>query len=580
MGLHFAEISRISAALMAFSMGIENMRKRKLRTLLTCISLSIMVFSLTALTSLPSMLMYRTIPVGSDSPYTGIMLRHDEWHSMSPNFAETLSQRLEGVATLHPRVWLYPTAIRRGVSVSGETGVGAGIEVTSGEERNETKAILGVTAGDPLLRKYADIFLKEGSLWFVPDTESAQACLIGESLAERLAVGIKDEVKIDGLGFRVTGIFNETILNGIRDLDGRKIMPIDPSRPGKESLGSNNVIMIPYQASLKLEGSPTLMTLSFPNSTLVEEYAKELGLELSLNPYFGIEGGDVKQISVYSSISVVGLENITILLVISVFTIFNMMLGVIEERTREISTLSVVGLSPLHISFMFLAEITEYAVIGTVFGYIAGIVGMSLIQTLGIGPEIILNYSSNLVAISLGISSAATVAASLIPARRASRLATPSLVRKWKIPTKPIGTEWTIPLPFSSTPDELPGILAFLEEFIGSQSEEGVGSFISSETSVEKITFEGERCSTVKSKIQLPPYEQGVTQEVHVIPIHEKAKGKYDFAVQTNRLTGIESTWKRSNPIFVNEVRKQLLIWRTLREQQRKEYIQKGKESV
>ncbi|NIM44209.1 MAG: FtsX-like permease family protein, partial [Nitrososphaeria archaeon] len=99
-------------------------------------------------------------------------------------------------------------------------------------------------------------------------------------------------------------------------------------------------------------------------------------------------------------------------------TIFNMMLGVIEERTREIGTLSVVGLSPLHISFMFLAEITEYAVIGTVFGYIAGIVGMSLIQTLGIGLGIILNYSSNLVAISLGISSAATVAASLIPARR------------------------------------------------------------------------------------------------------------------------------------------------------------------
>jgi len=580
MGLHFAEISRTSAVMMAFTMGIENMRKRRFRTILTCVSLSIMVFSLTALTSLPDMMLIRSLPVREDSPYTGIMLRRDDWQSMSPGYMETLSERLEGIATVHPRAWLYAKGIRRGVIITGSSSLGNSFELLSGSERVLMGAVLGMTPGDPLIKECSSKLLTEGSRWFIPSEEDAKVCVIAKNLSRSLGVGVGDTVKMLGLDFQIVGLFNETFLKNstlFEDMDKRSIVPIDTKRPGQSPLDPSVVMMIPYLTSLELEGRPTSVALAFNDTSIIGEYAKELGIELSLNPYYGVKGEEVSQMSIYTSISLLGLRDIAMLMAVIMLIIFNMMLGVVKERTREIGILSAVGLSPLHVSFMFLAEIAEYAVMSALFGYVAGIVGIAVIRAVAPSYSVVFNFSSDIVLISLGISILATVVASLVPIREASRMATPSLIRKWEITTKPMGLEWTIPLPFSSAPDELPGILVFLEEYIASHVQEGMGNFIASETAIGKVKYGDQECPAIRTRVLLPPYDQGISQEVHLTAVADKSRGMYNFVVQTERLTGMEGIWKRSNPLFVDELRKQFLVWRGLREGDRRDYVEKGK---
>ncbi|MBO3798299.1 MAG: FtsX-like permease family protein [Thermoproteota archaeon] len=576
MGLHFAEMSRTSAALVAFSMGVENMRKRKTRTILTCVSLILTVFSLTALTSLPSVIMYKEIAVGGDSPYSGIMLRNEGWQPFSPRIIQDLSEILNGSATVHARVWLYPRLVQRGVSGGGMSAASA-FELNSESGTSFIGAILGVSSNDPLIKSYLPFLLKNNSFWFLPVQENAQVCILSESLGRSLNVKQGDMVKLQGSSFTVIGFFDDSLIKSIKDLDGRSILPIDVTKPGQMSLEPSLVMLIPYGTSIRLGGNPTIVALEFDDSSLIEDCARRLALELSLNPYYGTTGGPVKQASTYIAISLLGIQNIFILLAICMFAVFNMMLGIIEERTREIGTLSAIGLSPLHVSFMFLAEIIDYAIISATLGYILGVIGISATQKFNVMPGVVLNYSSSVIIIVLSMTILSTIAASLLPVRKAARLVTPSLERKWKVTTKPQGTEWTIPLPFSSPPEELPGVLAFIHEFISSHSREGVGSFVSSDTVITDIQHGTNTYKGVKSRINLPPYDQGLTQDVYLIASLDDVRQKYDFIIHTVRLSGIEGTWKRSNFLFVNSIRKQLLIWRTLRQEEREEYIKRGR---
>jgi len=578
-GLHFAEMSRTSAALVAFSMGVENMRKRKTRTILTCISLTLTVFSLTALTSLPSLITYKQIAISSESPYLGIMLRRENWQPFSPSIIKDLSEMLGGSGAVYARVWLYPRLVQRGVS-GGGMNVATSFQLNSGSRAALIGAVLGLSSNDPLIKEYLPFLLKNNSYWFLPAQENAQVCLLSESLGRSLNVTQGDVVQLQGNDFTVIGFFDDNLVKSIRDLDGRSILPIDVTKPGQVSLEPSLVILIPYGTSIRLGGNPTIVVIKLDNSSLIEDCARSLALQLSLNPYYSSVEGSVKQVSVYTSISLLGIQNIFVLLAICMFAIFNMMLGIIEERTKEIGILSAIGLSPLHVSFMFLAEIIDYAIITATLGYIVGVIGISIIQKFNLMAGVVLNYSSNVVVIALAMTILSTIAASLLPVRKASRLVTPSLERKWKVTTKPKGTEWTIPLPFSSTPEELPGVLIFIHEFISSHSREGVGGFISSDAAISDIQHGANKYKGVKCRIHLPPYDQGLTQDVYIIANFDNARRKYDFIVHTIRLSGIEGTWKRSNLLFVNDIRKQLLIWRTLRQEDREEYIKKGKDIV
>jgi len=65
-------------------------------------------------------------------------------------------------------------------------------------------------------------------------------------------------------------------------------------------------------------------------------------------------------------------KSLLIPLIIAGLIIFNTMLSSIAERKKEIYIYTSLGLAPLHVGFLFLAEALTYGLMGSIFGYVVG----------------------------------------------------------------------------------------------------------------------------------------------------------------------------------------------------------------
>ena len=82
--IHRADVARASATMAAFVLGISNMRKRKVRTGLTAVTLILLTFTILSFTSfetMPARMLEYTSP--KRAPYVGVLLRGLGWGSLS-----------------------------------------------------------------------------------------------------------------------------------------------------------------------------------------------------------------------------------------------------------------------------------------------------------------------------------------------------------------------------------------------------------------------------------------------------------------------------------------------------------------
>ena len=87
-------------------------------------------------------------------------------------------------------------------------------------------------------------------------------------------------------------------------------------------------------------------------------------------------------------------KNLFIPILIAALIVLNTMMGSVYERFKEIGIYSSVGLAPMHIAFLFMAESCVYAVLGTVSGYLFGQSVAKLLIWGGWLSGFTLNYSS------------------------------------------------------------------------------------------------------------------------------------------------------------------------------------------
>ena len=83
---------------------------------------------------------------------------------------------------------------------------------------------------------------------------------------------------------------------------------------------------------------------------------------------------------------------------------------------------------------------------------------------------------------------------------------------------------------------------------------------------------------TIDTTIWLAPYDLGVSQQVHfeAVPIGEH--NIFAMTLTIDRLSGDVASWRRGNQGFMNALRKQFLIWRTVDPTNRAKYTEKGRE--
>ena len=579
LGTHEIKVSRTELAVHSFMTGVENMRRRAFRTVLILISVSLLVSSVVSFVSLTPVTLetYAEYRIGAPL-YDGILIRRFEWGHGNSEIGRAAMEYLKAKygdnSTFIPIAWkytLWPTM--QSITIND-----IGFTVGREDKYIYPKALLGLP---PEAESLLSPFLKERSRWFIP--EDTKACILSERQAKKLGIEAKDlpvKIFVETMSFRVIGIISDDY-DLIKNLDGESITPVKRDfppgieNPWDEHLTSDEVLIVPYKEAIRLGGMTAALSIITRPSEVrsigneIQENINTLSISSNIDVYSNL-GGVVVMHGEMTRVTLTGIGFQLVPTIIVMLILLNSILGSVQERKGEIKTYSAIGLSPLHVAILFLSESIVYGILGTTIGYVLAMVQFRIYEALT-GTQIA-NYSSNMIFLAVTLSIVSVVIAALYPAFLSGRLVTPSLERSWRIPTKPFGELWNIPLPFlTSSRTETKGVMAYLSEFLREHSIPDAPDFMASNIQIEECTLENKPALKIRSDVRLAPYNVGVTQEVEVISLG-KEPSRWEFIIQIRKTSGPTRDWIRLNRTFIDLIRKQLLLWRTLPDQEKKRY--------
>lgn len=608
LGVHAAASTTSALLTTALGLGVQWMKKRPFRTILTLTSTTLITFALITFTSLTSVAEPRKVaPMGMEKnvdipvSYSGILVRQRPWTAIPIELLYQLEYELSDRAYVVPRGWYYPPA---------GSGGRAYIYWNASKQLARVYAVLAMA---PEEQSVTGIWSRIGvrGRWFY--SGELYSILISQSLASRLSeelnstIGPGSQIAIWGLNLTVIGLFDGSALygggaeemgftSGLIDLDGEPITPKDPIVIGTgigavpPHLLGDEVTIIPFDLAIKLFGPSSLQLMSIAikpfNDSEIEPFARELVYRLDtyiiygLTKYTSLEGwtmGDVWELTARSWFTFMGAETLIIPLIIAGISILNITIGTLYERIKSVSVYVVVGASPSQTAGIFLSESIVYGLLSSVLGYVFGIVGISAMTRLGFYnfTEFFPNFASSFIFIVILLAIFIQLVATLYPALKAWQLVTPSLERKWKIP-EPVGDYWTVPLPFVATSErELMGILAFIKEFLQAYSGlEKTGLFAPEEISFSEQREGDKVVKRLHSRIRLAPFDLAIVEDFDVEAVSQMKR--YTLTLYFVRRSGITKNWITSNKAFIDTQRRQLLIWRTMPPSLREHYIKEG----
>ena len=567
-------MQRSGAVLTSVAVGLAHLRRRPWRTGLTCATLVLLTFSVLSFTSVRATLHTNWIPIGADAAYEGALVRMPGWQAMEMEGYDLLRDWF-GDEQVAPRAWLSVKLLASSYRV----------ERDDAEER-----AVGVWGFVGLAAQEENLLGPElmAGRWLRPGEEDA--CLLPVGLADSLGVSAEglgqERVRVFGEVFRVVGLLADDALDRL-DLNGEPLTPLDPEaqQPSEAEVGreqggklrpfahlpASATPVLPFAALMRWEGV-RLASVGIRLAGTVEETRSalvELAETLDLNLFAGL-GGQRLLVNSVGVASVSGWGSLIVPLLIAGLIVFNTMLGAVYERTQEIGTFNAVGLAPGHVSGLFMAEAVALGVVGTVAGYLLGQGAAQLLAQGGFLPGLELNYSSLGAVLTVGAIALLVVASALYPARMAGRICTPGIERRWKLPVVK-GEHLHIQLPFSLARREALGMAAFQAESWAANQEQSIGAgFYVEALQVEQV---GEQVR-VAARVWLAPFDQGVVQET-AMEIEPGPDPNYcDIHVDLALAAGDLATWQRVVRTFLDDVRKQFLIWRTLDADSRRYYAE------
>ena len=187
----------------------------------------------------------------------------------------------------------------------------------------------------------------------------------------------------------------------------------------------------------------------------------------------------------------------------------------------------------------------------------------TVLTKLNIATGFTLNYSSLSAVLSCILVMAVVMLSTVYPSRKASQMAVPDVTRRWRLPT-PEGDRWHFEFPFTVSGHDVLGLCVFLIGYFDSYSEESIGTFYTDGAKLgNEDTPHGEGY-TIDMNIWLAPFDLGVSQHVVIRALPVGEHRIFEIELDITRLSGEDASWRRVNQRFMNVIRKQFLIWRTV----------------
>lgn len=598
--IHDTDVSRSSASLTAFQLGISNMKRRKTRTVLTFLTLLLLTFTVLSFTSISTGMRFNQIQRDNEGLYEGLLIRSKAWNPMEDSVLEYARSNFSDVGTIAPRSW-YSNKSK------------AHIKMKYGDRAHNALGVLGLTPAEREVTAL-DRALIAGR-WFEPGEE--KVCILPSDMisAANLNIAIEDvgtaQVRVFGDHFTVIGVLDSRRMKDLKDLDDEILTPADFAVTGGQAvqeiaeeeqrekqgledtkvvikpfvhLEPANTLIIPYETLRNIGSGNPLQSVGVRFNEGIDERAQveDFLSRLAVTLFAGIKekGDEYIKVSIYSSLGMTsfsGMSNLFIPILIASLIVLNTMMGSVYERFREIGIYSSVGLAPGHISWLFIAESCVYSVLGVVAGYLSGQIIAKVLIELNLLAGFTLNYSSLAAVLSCMLVMAVVMLSTIYPARKASQMAVPDVTRKWKLPP-PEGDEWNFEFPFTVSGHEVLGLNVFLIGYFDSYSEESIGTFYTDGAKLSRRETPAGEAYAIDMNIWLAPFDLGVSQHVTLHAIPDAEHHIYTIALTLRRLSGEDASWRRVNQRFMNVIRKQFLIWRTVDTEAKESYRQQGSE--
>jgi len=414
-------IALMSSLVSTFSLATRNLKRRRLRTSLILASIFTLVFGFTVFTSFrfKAMVVYGNAAYPVANPPAGLMVVPTQGLATSAcipmSMVEALRENLL-VSSVAPKAETSPFNLEDQLISEG------GYAIT-------IRGAIGVSS-EEVKMSHLDAAVVKGH--FMAE-EEGRAMLISAKAAEKLRVEPGDKVEFEGKQFMIAGIMDDQILEWIVDLDGQPIRPYYIEKHYKFYIGAESMVVLNWRELVNLGlGTLTRINVQTNGAEDIAVLATELARKWRYHIYATI-GEEVKLFYYNKGPMLEGSSNIPVVLVLVGLNVLACTLSAAYERRKEVVTLSLVGLNPSQISYMFLAEAVLVAFIGGVTGYLLSVGMPRLLLGFG-GPGFLTEKTSWMwsVAVIL-IVLAVAVSASVLPARRASMMASPYIPRKWKL---------------------------------------------------------------------------------------------------------------------------------------------------
>lgn len=590
--IHETDISRASASYTAFILGISNMRRRKLRTGLTLLTLVLLTFTVLSFTSFNAQIRYMAFNMAHKGAYEGILIRDRGWNRLNnPTFEYALSH-FENQGVVSPRNWY----------ISFEKEQKKFIEIKREGQTVQSTGLLGLSHLEPQITG-VDRALETGR-FFIRSDEAA--CLLSDEMAATLDVDQnevgKATVQVFGKELVVVGIFDAHAFGEVVDLDNEILTPADFQMSSTQALGPvgvddmslleeeaglqikpfvhlepENVLILPYDTLREVGGDLRSVAVRFEPGTAGQGLVEDFLLRLAITLFAGLRdpGEEAIKVFSYTSIGMTAVEGLGALIIpmfIAALIVLNAMMGAVYERFREIGIYSSVGLAPMHISLLFVAEACVFAVIGVTLGYILGQGLGKVLIWLDLLEGMNLNYSSMSAILSSLLVMGVVLLSTIYPARVAAQSAVPDTVRRWSPPPAE-GDRWEFEFPFMVGEAEVVGLCGFLANYFNAYSEESIGDFYAEKVRVVEVGENGKEYA-VQLLLWLAPFDMGVSQFLQLEFLPTEISGVYTIQLFIQRISGQDTFWQRINHRFFNKLRKEFLIWHTLKDDAREYHRQ------
>lgn len=567
----------------AMLIGVQNMRRRRVRTGLTMATIVLVVFSMLAFSSVSRTAKPTLIAKGSSAPYTGLYYHWSGGMPMDESSLGVLKALFADKAEIRVRRLLQNADSWRLERVDDP------------EALLSIKAITGLPVNDAVLRD--SMAQVEGSPF---SDANAQEIMLTVSAADALGLAGRDvgqaRVHLMGREWLLKGLIDDQRFRLARDLNPNlplipfvfKVGPqqtadsldVDVANISDALLDTASLVIMPEGSAAAMGADPRCVSIVFPDSADEGMLGREIRRVLDVTSakfYVGsrlpfkldedapvpVKAGVYYIGSSYRT-AIGGLAKLLIPLIIAGSIILNTMLGTVYERKSEIAVFNAIGLNPTHIFMFFLAEAIVYSFIGAVGGYLIGQILTITLKAAGLIQSVNINFSSLMVVYAILFTMALVILSTLYPGYVATRTAVPSGKRKWTMPPND-GQTMSVVFPFIYRPNLAYGVMYYLQQFFAPMSDQSMSDMLATLERVQESRDAGGRAVlSLHYLLALSPYDLGVTQRVIFVTRYDEIVKSFRLHMEVERVTGRDANWVMINKPFLERMRKYLIRWRNI----------------